>query len=70
MAEPPHWYGTEAEYTDAVVGDDTLGELFAASARRNADIDAQRYKGGVYDRSLAGGVVPEPPAGEYTSIRS
>jgi long-chain acyl-CoA synthetase len=68
MAEPPHWYGTEAEYTDAVVGDDTLGELFAASARRNADIDAQRYKGGVYDRSLAGGVVPEPPAGEYTSI--
>lgn len=68
MANPPGWYDAEADYTDEVVGMDTLGELFAESARRNATLDAQRYKGGVYDRSLTGRIVPEPPAGTYGAI--
>ena len=69
MAETPGWYEAEARLEDAVVGDDTLGELFAASAKRNADLDAMRYKGGVYSRSLTDGIVPEPPDGAYTTIR-
>ncbi|WP_276271564.1 AMP-dependent synthetase/ligase [Haloarcula litorea] len=68
MAERPSWRDAEADYTDEVIGDDTLGELFAASAERNADSTAQLYKGGVYDRSLTDGVVPEAPAGGYGSI--
>ena len=68
MAEPPGWYDAEVDYTDEVVGTDTLGELFAASARRNATLDAQRYKGGVYDRSLTDRIVPGPSAGTYGAI--
>jgi hypothetical protein len=68
MAEPPRWYDAEAEYTDEVVGEETLGELFAATVDRNAERAAQRYKGGVYDRSLTDSVVPRPADGEYTSI--
>ena len=68
MADTPGWYGAERGHTDAVVGDDTLGELFAASARHNADRDAQLYKGGVYDRSLTDDIVPAVPAGEYGAI--
>nr|WP_324662960.1 long-chain fatty acid--CoA ligase [Haloarcula sp. CK38] len=47
---------------------DTLGELLAATAARNADRDAQRYKGGIYDRSLTGEVLPGPPDGEYGAV--
>ena len=68
MADDPGWFEAEAEHTDDVVGDDTLGEVFAASAQRHPDHTAQRYKGGVYDRSLTDGIVPEPPDGAYTEI--
>ena len=68
MVETPGWFEAEAAHTDAVVGKDTLGELFAASARRHAATDAQRYKGGVYHRSLTDGIVPRPPDGEYAAI--
>ena len=59
------WQQAEREYTDEVIGETTIPELILESAERNAGRDAQLYKGGVYDRSLAGDVVPEPPAGEY-----
>ncbi|QIO22670.1 long-chain fatty acid--CoA ligase [Haloarcula sp. JP-L23] len=68
MAGTPGWRAAEASYTDEVIGDDTLGELFAASAERNADSEAQLYKGGVYDRSLTADAIPEAPPGEYASI--
>ena len=58
----------EREYTDEVIGETTIPELILESVELNAGRDAQMYKGGVYDRSLAGDVVPEPPAGEYGAI--
>jgi len=64
----PDWRKAEREYTDEVVGDTTIPELFEASADRNADRTAQLYKGGVYDRSLAPDAVPAAPEGAYGSI--
>jgi long-chain acyl-CoA synthetase len=62
------WQQAEREYTDDVIGKTTIPGLILDSVARNAGRDAQMYKGGVYDRSLAGEVVPEPPAGEYGAI--
>jgi len=62
------WESAEAAYTDDVIGEDTLGELFADTAERNAENTAQLYKGGVYDRSLPNDVVPPAPDGEYSGI--
>ena len=64
----PDWLRAEREYDDEVIGDDTLGELFVASARRNGSRDAQWYKGGVYDRTMTGVAYPEALAGEYASL--
>lgn len=67
--DDPSWLEHEREYTDDVVGDDTLGEMFERSAERNQTRAAQRYKGGVYDRSLvAAGVVDAAPRGDYASL--
>jgi len=64
----PAWREAEREYTDEVVGDTTIPELFESSADRNANRTAQLYKGGVCDRSLAPDVVPAAPDGDYASI--
>ena len=64
----PDWLRAEREYTDEVTGQDTLGELFASTARRNADREAQWYKGGVYDRTMAGVAYPEALDGEFASL--
>ncbi|MFB6143222.1 MAG: long-chain fatty acid--CoA ligase [Halorientalis sp.] len=58
----------EADFENEVVGDNTIPELFEESVQRNADREAQMYKGGVYRRSLTPDVVPEPDTGEYTTI--
>ncbi|WP_135303604.1 AMP-dependent synthetase/ligase [Haloarcula amylovorans] len=50
------------------VGDRTLAKLFEWSAGSHTDRPAQRYKGGTYDRSLAGVAVDPAPAGEYAAI--
>ncbi|SDE75193.1 AMP-dependent synthetase/ligase [Halorientalis regularis] len=55
----------EREYTDEVTGSGTVPELFEASVERHAELPAQQYKGGVYDRSLTEDVIPEPAAGEW-----
>lgn len=68
MGATPDWYAAEAAYSDVVTEMDTLGELFAATAERNADRDAQGYKGGVYARSLTSDVIPRPPDGDYGSL--
>jgi len=68
MRGTANWYEAESAYTDAVIGSDTLGELFAATATRNAGQDAQQYKGGVYDRSLTDDIIPAPAAGTYAAL--
>ncbi|QSG03686.1 AMP-dependent synthetase/ligase [Natranaeroarchaeum sulfidigenes] len=62
------WRQAEREYTDDVTGMTTIPRLFAETVERNADRPAQRYKGGIYDRSLAGPVVEAAPDGEFTEI--
>ncbi len=65
----PSWRDYEQEYTDEVIGEDTLGRMFEASAERNAARPAQRYKGGIYDRSLvAAGVVDDALWDEYATL--
>jgi long-chain acyl-CoA synthetase len=63
----PDWLARERDYEDDLAERGTIPELYEASAERRLDGDAQLFKGGVYDRSMAG-VVPEPPAGEYASL--
>lgn len=63
------WRDSEATFEDDVVGDTTLARMFEDSAARNAGEPAQRYKGGIYDRSLvSAGVVPEAPDGDYAEL--
>jgi long-chain acyl-CoA synthetase len=62
------WRRAEEEYTDEVIGDDTIPQLFEAAAERHAHSEAQWYKGGVYDRSLVDGVIPAAPAGQYAAL--
>ena len=62
------WWDAEQSYTDDVIGMNTLAAMFEDAVDRYREAPAQRYKGGVYDRSLAPSVVPEAPPGEYTSI--
>ncbi|WP_435194014.1 AMP-dependent synthetase/ligase [Natronomonas sp. EA1] len=62
------WFRAEQEYTDEVIGEDTIPRMFEASAERNADREAQWYKGGIYNRSLTPGVLPEAPPGEYAAL--
>ena len=65
----PAWLRAEREYRDPLPDRCTVAELFEDSAQRHADQPAQRYKGGVYDRSLvAGGVLDAAPAGEFAGI--
>ncbi|WP_144905087.1 AMP-dependent synthetase/ligase [Halobellus captivus] len=64
-----NWRDAEATYDDDVLGETTLARMFEESAARNADAIAQRYKGGIYDRSLAAAdVVPAAPDGAYADL--
>jgi len=52
-----------------LLGDVTLARAFEGSARRHADRIAQRYKGGVYDRSLVeAGALPAAPGDDYAGL--
>ncbi|WP_066418123.1 AMP-dependent synthetase/ligase [Halorubrum aethiopicum] len=63
------WQEAERRFADEVVARETLPRTFERSAARNADRVAQRYKGGVYDRSLvAADVVDRAPAGDYADL--
>jgi long-chain acyl-CoA synthetase len=63
------WRDAEATYDDEVIARTTLARMFEESAARNADRAAQRYKGGVYDRSLvAADALSAAPAGEYADL--
>ncbi len=59
----------EAGYENEIFGRTTLSRMFEESAERNETRIAQRYKGGVYDRSLvAGGVVDAAPVGDFSDL--
>ena len=62
------WLEAERTYDDEVIADTTLGRMFEESADRNADRPAQRYKGGIYDRSLTESVLPAAPPGEFNAL--
>ncbi|MFW5917213.1 MAG: AMP-dependent synthetase/ligase [Halorubrum sp.] len=63
------WQEAEREFTDDVVARETLPRMFERSADRNAGRLAQRYKGGIYDRSLVSeDVLPPASAGEYADV--
>lgn len=62
------WRQAEREYTDEVTGMSTIPRLLAETVERNADRPAQRYKGGIYDRSLAGTAFEPAPGGEFGEI--
>ncbi|SFG61928.1 long-chain acyl-CoA synthetase [Halopelagius inordinatus] len=63
------WRDAESAFDDEAIGHTTLSRMFEDSAERNAERVAQRYKGGIYDRSLVGrGVVPEAPDGDYADL--
>jgi long-chain acyl-CoA synthetase len=63
------WRDAETTFDDEVLGETTLARMFDESAARNADGVAQRYKGGIYDRSLVGdGALSAAPDGEYADL--
>ncbi|MFC4358162.1 AMP-dependent synthetase/ligase [Halobium salinum] len=63
------WREAEADFESLVLGRDTIPRAFEASAERNANRIAQRYKGGIYDRSLvAGGILDAAPDGDYADV--
>ena len=62
------WRDAERAYDDPVIGRSTLPRMFEESAARHANRPAQQYKGGVYDRSLAGSAVTAAPDGEFRAI--
>jgi long-chain acyl-CoA synthetase len=62
------WRDAERGYEDAVIGRSTIPRLFEESADRHENRPAQQYKGGVYDRSLAGTAFPAAADGEFRSL--
>jgi long-chain acyl-CoA synthetase len=60
--------GVERSFDDPVLAETTLARLFDQSASRHADLPAQQYKGGVYDRTLAGAAYPAAPEGEFATL--
>ncbi|WP_336343116.1 AMP-dependent synthetase/ligase [Halalkalicoccus ordinarius] len=63
-----HWRQAEREYTDEVIGESTLARMFEEGVARNGDRTAQRYKGGVHDRSLADAALVEAPDDEFATL--
>ncbi|APW96700.1 long-chain fatty acid--CoA ligase [Halobiforma lacisalsi AJ5] len=62
------WQTAEREFESEVLGTETLGRMFEKSVERNANSLAQQYRGGIYDRSMAGTAFPPAPQGEYAGL--
>ena len=62
------WRDAEREHTDEVIDETNLARLFEDSAERYREDGAQLYKGGVYDRTVTPGVVPEAPDGDFAEL--
>ncbi|WP_280586032.1 long-chain fatty acid--CoA ligase [Halorubrum sp. Boch-26] len=64
-----HWQEAEREFADDITAREALPRTFERSSERNADRTAQRYKGGIYDRSMVTeGALPAAPDGEYAGV--
>ncbi|THE64898.1 long-chain fatty acid--CoA ligase [Salinadaptatus halalkaliphilus] len=63
-----NWREAEREYEDEVIGETTLGRMFEESVERNTSQPAQKYKGGIYDRSLTDAVLPAADPGAFRTI--
>jgi long-chain acyl-CoA synthetase len=62
------WREAEAQYTDDVIARSTMPIMFERAVGRHGDEVAQMYKGGIYDRTLAGEAFEEAPTGEYAEL--
>ena len=62
------WRDAERAYDDEVLGESTIPRLFEESAARHENRPAQQYKGGIYDRSLAGTAVREAADGQFRAL--
>ncbi|WP_254522109.1 AMP-dependent synthetase/ligase [Natrinema caseinilyticum] len=62
------WRDAEREYEDEVIGETTLARLYEDAAERHSNRPAQKYKGGIYDRSLTDSVVNAADPGAYRTI--
>ena len=65
--QEPGWLEAERNYEDPMRERGTIPELFEKSAAANLDGEAQLFKEGIYDRSIAH-LLPDAPDGEYASI--
>jgi long-chain acyl-CoA synthetase len=62
------WREAESEYSGEGIARSTLPIMFERAAARNEDEVAQMYKGGIYERSLAGEAFDPAPDGEYAEL--
>ena len=63
------WQESERAFTDDAIARETLPRMFERTAERHESRVAQRYKGGIHDRSLvSAGVVSPAAAGEYADL--
>ena len=63
-----YWREAERECTDEVIGETVLPRMFEETVGRNEGRTAQRYKGGVHDRSLPDSVAPPAPNGGFATL--
>ncbi|MHB9286107.1 AMP-dependent synthetase/ligase [Halobacteriales archaeon Cl-PHB] len=64
----PAWLRAEREYDVGIDPDGTIPQLFEDSAETHVDANAQRYKGGCFDRSLTDDIVQSARPGEYAAL--
>lgn len=62
------WRAAEEDYTDAVIGDTPIPRLFEDTAERHREAVAQRYKGGIYRRSLTPDPIAAAAEGEFATL--
>jgi len=62
------WWQAEQEYDHPVARAGTVPALFERAVDEYGDGTAQRYKGGVYDRSLTGDALDPAPDGGYADV--
>jgi len=62
------WRESERRFDNEVLEVDTLAQMFDKTVERNSGKPAQRYKGGIYDRSLVGTAIDAAPPGDYATL--
>jgi len=62
------WRTAEAEFDDHVMGAVPLPRMFADAADRYSQAVAQRYKGGIYDRTLTPRVLPTVDTNDWGTV--